>query len=178
MSGWQWIRGEECVMTAIARPVIANANDVARYLLVLAFDDGDLISNLKMQKLVYFAYAHVLRETGYRLFPEPIQAWANGPVVWELYSQLKRYGRGPIGEDFLAGDVESEFDRLNEVFPPEVIETLNGVYEAYIGKSAFELVTLTHNQLPWQEAREGLAPGEHSTNVLSDEAIMRQFAGA
>jgi len=165
-------------MAVAEQTTVASASDVARYLLALAFDDGDFISNLKMQKLVYYAYAHVLARHHCKLFDEPIQAWANGPVVWELYSQLKRYGRGPIGEDFLEGDVDGEIDRLSEVFPPDVLETLNGVYEAYIGKSAFELVTLTHNELPWREAREGLAPSDTSYNVISDEAIMRQFANA
>ncbi len=156
---------------------MASATDVAKYLLALAFEDGDTVTNLKMQKLVYYAYAHVLVGLDRKLFSEPIQAWANGPVVWELYSQLKRYGRGAIGEDFLGDGLGDELERLSAPFPSDVLEILNGVYEAYIGKSAFELVALTQNERSWQEARRGLSAQEPSSNVIADGDIIAQFTG-
>ncbi len=87
---------------------VATASDVARYFLGLATEDGDLITNLKMQKLVYYAYAWTLVKNDRKLFDEPIQAWANGPVVPSLYQELKCYRAGPIEEEFLA--VESGVD--------------------------------------------------------------------
>ncbi len=154
---------------------IATVTDVAKYFLALAREDGDLITNLKMQKLVYYAYAHVLINNGRRLFKEPIEAWPNGPVVSNLYRQLKRYGASPIGEDFSRIESEAEFDALVARFPEDVLETLNGVYETYMPMSAFQLVTSTHGEKPWREARRGLSPTDHSENILADEDFIEQF---
>lgn len=152
--------------------VIAPA-DVARYFLYRATEVGDLITNLKMQKLVYYAYAWTLVKHGERLFEEPIQAWPNGPVVPSLYRQLKQYGYSPIGEEFIDAGSEEE---LLARFPPDVLETLAEVYENYGTKSAFELVVSTHHEKPWMEARKGLGPTERSERPLNDRDIREEFA--
>lgn len=60
---------------------VITPKDVARYFLYRAYDDGEWVTPLKMQKLVYFAYVWTLLMTGKKLFNEEIQAWPNGPVV-------------------------------------------------------------------------------------------------
>ena len=159
--------------TPAATTPVLTASDVARYFLALAAEDGDLITNLKMQKLVYYAYVWTLIQNDRKLFGESIQAWANGPVVPSLYRKLREYGAGPIGEDFLG--TEQEINDLVSRIPPDVLETLNGVYEQYMRMSAFELVTRTHNELPWKEARRGLAPTDRCDAPIRDEHIIAQF---
>ena len=64
---------------------MANCHDVAAYILAKQDDDsGDLISNLKLQKLAYYAQGFCLAMHGRPLFPEAIKAWKHGPVVSEL----------------------------------------------------------------------------------------------
>jgi uncharacterized phage-associated protein len=156
---------------------VATAADVARYFLALAVEDGDLITNLKMQKLVYYAYAWALVKNDRKLFRESIQAWANGPVVPSLYQELRRYGAGPIGEDFLGIAREEAFERLAGTFPEDVRETLNGVYEQYMRLSAFDLVVLTHDEKPWQEARRGLGDTERSARPIRDSDVIEEYSG-
>ena len=56
--------------------------DVAQYFLAKADEDaGDLMSNLKLQKLVYYAQGFALVLLEKPLFPERIEAWIHGPVV-------------------------------------------------------------------------------------------------
>ncbi|MDP9356561.1 MAG: DUF4065 domain-containing protein [Chloroflexota bacterium] len=163
---------------------VATASDVARYFLGLATDDGDLITNLKMQKLVYYAYAWTLVRNGQKLFDEPIQAWANGPVIPSLYQELKGYRAGPIGEEFLGVDPEVDpengvnFDAIAAKFPEDVLETLNGVYEQYMRMSAFDLVIKTHSERPWREARQGLGVTERGEVPIADEDIIKEFSAA
>jgi len=172
-----------CRVNAImsdARPVAAAA-DVARYFLALACEDGDLITNLKMQKLVYYAYAWTLARTGKHLFSEPIQAWANGPVVHPLYHQLRKYSARPIDQEFLGGAAEKEdfealVEELASKFPDDVLEILNGVYEQYMPLTTVQLVTLTHSEKPWREARAGLQPGDYCDGTIEDRYILEQFS--
>jgi len=147
-------------------------SDIAKYYVYRASVDGDLITPLKMQKLVYFAYGAHLARKKEKLFKESIEAWPNGPVVPTLYRDLKKYGSSPIDSDFARGASEQE---LLENFSNGVRETLDLVYENYITKSAFELVSLTHQQKAWSEARKGLKATDKSNKPLNDSLIMQDF---
>ena len=64
----------------------------AKYFLAQASEDaGDLISNLKLQKLVYYAQGFHLALYDEPLFLEAIEAWTHGPVVPDLYRHYKKY---------------------------------------------------------------------------------------
>ena len=69
--------------------------DVALYFLFRAreLEAGDTISNLKMQKLLYYAQGHFLATYKKPLFDDKIEAWKYGPVVKEVYDKFKIYGR-------------------------------------------------------------------------------------
>ena len=80
-----------------------SAVDVARYFLAQSDDDaGDIISNLKLQKLLYYAQGVTLALTGKPLFSDPIEAWQHGPVVPSVYRLYKVAAGHPnlIGFDF------------------------------------------------------------------------------
>lgn len=59
-------------------------------------EDTDDISNLKLQKLLYYAQGCYLAMYDAPLFKEDIVAWAHGPVVREVYDEYKAYGSGGI----------------------------------------------------------------------------------
>lgn len=61
---------------------MANAFDVAKYILEKKED----ISEVKLQKLVYYCQAWSLVWDENELFHEDFEAWANGLVVRELYN--------------------------------------------------------------------------------------------
>jgi uncharacterized phage-associated protein len=160
------------VVAATGAKTIANVEDVARFFLIRAFEDGDYVSNLRMQKLVYYAYCWTLVKHGQRLFVDRIQAWPSGPVVPALYEHLRRYGSAPIGEDFL--DSVSKED-LAHRFPPDVLATLEQVYQIYGSKLGFELTVSTQQERPWVEARQGLSPTDTSVRAISDSDIEEAF---
>ena len=58
----------------------------------------ELITNLKLQKLLYYAQGCVMALTDEPLFDEDIQAWEHGPVVPEIYHKYKSYGKSGIME--------------------------------------------------------------------------------
>lgn len=119
-----------------------NCRAVADYFLSLADEDaGDLISNLKLQKLVYYAQGFHLALFDKPLFPEPIEAWTHGPVVPDLYHAYKDHGSGSI-----PSPEEIDFDLYTE----EEQELLDEVYAVYGQFSAWKLRNMTHEEAPWK----------------------------
>ena len=128
-----------------------NALDVAKYIIYLASQNvidevkGEKvyegITNLKLQKILYFAQVHSLVKKNKPLFGQDIKAWQYGPVVSEVYSAYKRYGRRAI---FLKQDAAN--------LPQEVKLFLQDVWYLFGDYSVGKLVRMTHNHAPWQEA--------------------------
>jgi len=121
--------------------------DVAQYFLAKADEDaGDLMSNLKLQKLVYYAQGFALALCDRPLFPEPIEAWIHGPVVPALYHEYKGFANGPIPPpttlDLSLYDLETR-------------ELLDEVYAVYGQFAAWKLRNMTHQEPPWRDTAEG-----------------------
>jgi uncharacterized phage-associated protein len=94
--------------------------EVARYFLWLACNQGDeLISNMKLQKLMYYAQGYHLAKYDSPLFDGVIEAWDHGPAVREVYGAYKDHGRQgiPCPDGFrISGYSESEQELMNDVF--------------------------------------------------------------
>ena len=56
------------------------------------------LSNMALQKLLYFAEGQSLAESGRSLFDARIEAWDYGPVVPDAYHAFKDYGADVIDE--------------------------------------------------------------------------------
>ncbi len=91
-----------------------RARDIARWFIAWAENVDAEVSNLKLQKLLYYAQGHRLGATGEPLFSDPIQAWAHGPVVAEVYHAYKDYGKNPIDPDVALGE-DFDWDDFAEV---------------------------------------------------------------
>ncbi len=120
---------------------MAQINDVAKCFLYLDdTNEGDGLSNLKLQKLVYYAQGFYSAIFGKALFSNDISAWTHGPVVQTLYHSYKKYGsnRIPIPTDFDPSSLEKEeFELIEEVF------------EVFGQYSAWKLRNMTHEESPW-----------------------------
>ena len=72
-----------------------RAREIAEWFLAWAEDIEADISNLKLQKLLYYAQGHYLARTGVPLFDDVIQAWAHGPVVPTSTTPSRNTGAAP-----------------------------------------------------------------------------------
>ncbi|XEG74007.1 DUF4065 domain-containing protein [Pseudomonas sp. abacavir_1] len=133
-----------------------SSRDVAEYFLLLEGEGGE-ISNLKLQKLVYYAQGFSLALLGEPLFDEPVEAWMHGPVVPELYRRFSGFGANPIppANDFDPTVLSRDQRRL--------IEEVFDVYGQY---SAWKLRQLTHEEDPW---RDNYVEGVLSREIPKDE---------
>ena len=131
------------MMMAAARDIkIYNANDLARFIIHKFDGEGRPVDNLKLQKLLYFAWVDFYKETHRSLFNDRIEAWMYGPVVPSVYFTYRLYVAFPIpsGGGY---DIESEEDR-------RIIEES---LDKYGSKSVGELIRMTHESgTPWSKA--------------------------
>ena len=122
---------------------VIGVKDVAEYFLSRDEED-DGITNMKLQKLVYYAQAFHLAIFDNPLFSEKIEAWIHGPVCPELYFEYKRYGSMPI---------ESEHNVSLDMFRKNQISLLDEVNEVFGQYSAGKLRNMTHEDEPWKEMK-------------------------
>ena len=133
--------------------------NVARYFIVRAYEDGieAEMTNMKVQKLLYYAQSLHLALYDEPLFDDEIQAWRYGPVcppAYQFYSEFEAKQLPIPGEDFLLQ------------IPDEQKKLLEEVWQYFGGYHAYRLSGMTHLEFPWKKARKGLHSHASSTEPI------------
>jgi uncharacterized phage-associated protein len=131
---------------------MASVLDVAEYIL----QQQGTMTSWKLEKLVYYCQAWSLVWDEAPLFDEKIEAWANGPVVRELFDLHK----GLFTVSHIPGGDPSKLS-----YPQKNV--IDAVLNYYGDKTAQWLSDLTHMENPWQEARAGIPDGANSENEIT-----------
>lgn len=155
---------------------MANVQDVAKFFIGLANDQannnqGDLITNLRLQKLLYFAQGWYLARYGKPLFEDEIEAWSYGPVVPSVYNTYKQYGR-----DGITGNLPD-----TDVFTKEEFSLLLDVAREYDRFGTSSLVSMTHaSGSPWSltNAREKISRDLIHSYFVNAQPPLTSFADA
>ena len=150
------------VTQAIKTPY--KAGNVSHYLIFLASQkhqekEREGITNLKLQKMLYFAQAYYLAKLGKPLFVENLEAWDYGAVVPDVYRKFKHHKNRPI-----------IFEKDKSTLAEEDKEILKKVWDVFGGYSARRLVDIVHAHAPWKEANTS------ESKVISREAIKDYYA--
>lgn len=121
-----------------------SASLIAKWFVDWANAEDAGLSNMKLQKLLYYAQGHHLAKTGAPLFRDQIQAWSHGPVVPTVYKEFKRFGAEDVS---LADDDSFEWNQVDA----DTTQFLNKVWNTYGGIAAWKLRNMTHAETPWKE---------------------------
>ncbi len=135
--------------------------DAAAYIL----ERMGTMTTMKLQKLVYYSQAWSLVWDEKPLFEEDIEAWANGPVVRDLFDchrGMYQISSMPIGNARLLDG--------------EQRATVDAVLEYYGDKSSQWLIDLTHLEEPWKQARKGLPRLERGNRVIPLDAMADYYS--
>lgn len=144
---------------------MATVYDVAEYVL----NKFRSLTTMKLQKLVYYCQCWSLAWDEEPLFNEEFEAWANGPVCRELYNAHKG--------DFVVYEGKFSSYCTSYIFSDKQKETMESVINYYGNKDPQWLSELTHKEEPWREARQGVAQGEPSRNIIKKESMQEYYAG-
>lgn len=140
-----------------------KAKTVANYLVYIMNDAFDDLTNMKINKLLYFAQGYYLKKYGVPLFEDALEAWEHGPVVPEVYFAYKKYGEKPI-TDYDPSTV----DKVSR----EAEEILYGVARKYGRYTASALRNMTHVVgSPWDLVYEK----GHPHTEIPTNFILRYF---
>jgi uncharacterized phage-associated protein len=123
-----------------------SALTIAKYLLAIPDEDsGELISSLKLQKLLYYAqgYYVALHGVSRPLFVDRIYAWKHGPVVKTVYNHYAGFKSGALPREKVPANLDSDAQ-----------EFLNEIYRSYGRYSAWALREMTHRERPWLDHYE------------------------
>lgn len=141
-----------------------KATEVANYLLYIMGDAFSDLTNMKINKLLYFAQGHYLQKYGKPLFEDEIEAWSHGPVVPEVYATYKPYRSRPIPSYDPSKMVE---------MPKDAEDVLFAVARKYGNYTASALRNKTHVVgSPWSQTYQKNKP--HAK--IPQPMIQRYFA--
>lgn len=143
---------------------MATAAEVANYIVKRFQEAGDPVTNLKLQKLLYYVQGWHLGLTDEPAFEGRFEAWAHGPVCPDIYHRFKSYRWNPIVEDVGA----PKLDR-------KLVKHIEEVLEVYGDDSGWQLERRSHREAPWIKARDGLPPDAESTEVVTERSMGKFF---
>lgn len=135
--------------------------DVVKVLIRLQnFDEdcGDVITNLKAQKLVYYAQGMSYALLGAQLFEDDFEAWLHGPVIPSLYESLKQFGNNQL-------EIDTEYD--DRLFSDQQLDIIVRTYKTFGQYSAWKLRDMTHQEAPWKNTKRN--------EIISKELIKSYF---
>ena len=133
--------------------------DVANF-----FSSKERMTHKKLQKLVYYAYAWYIALNNDSkdniqnvLYQDTVfEAWVHGPVCHKLYDKYSNnYGM-----------VDKYTGKLNPLITGELEKFLNKIYKTFSKFTGDDLETMTHREMPWQNARNTLPPSAPSNNPI------------
>jgi uncharacterized phage-associated protein len=145
---------------------MATASEVSRYIIRYFQEAGDPVTNLKLQKLLYYVQGWSLAIRDQPAFNEPMQAWVHGPVQPAIYGTYKQYRWNPIVEVI-----------SDPVIDGDLKDVINQVLQAYGTDSGYELEIRTHQEIPWIQARGDIPSDEESTNTIEQDVMKTFFIG-
>ena len=128
------------------------------------------ISDLKLQKLLYYAQGICLSMTGKILFPNKIYAWEHGPVIKEVYEIYKNFG-----SNYIKGINNEENDKIVSKIESnkEVSKILNIVYDNFAIYTAWQLRNMTHEEgSPWSMTKNNEEITIDLIKKYFDEVVM------
>ena len=139
-----------------------TALEAANYLIYLTNGIIEDMSNMKLNKMLYYAQGHNLKEYGTPLFDDEIEAWEHGPIIRSVYEKYKANKSEPI--------VVFDSDMARKM-PPEASELLLSVARNYGRYTASALRRMTHvPKSPWD-----MVYIEGSQHISIPQSLIKEY---
>lgn len=148
-----------------------SASLVASAFVKKGIEEGNFVTQMKLQKMVYFAHGYHLAKFDRPLVAETFEAWKYGPVIPVIYKTYRFYGSGRITDLTLANN---GYENLLDagVLDEKAMEAVNYTWQVTKNLSAISLSAWSHtSDAPWAKVYN---PNETST-VINNASIREYF---
>ena len=116
---------------------------------------GELIDEMKLQKLLYFSQRETLAILNKPLFNEEFEGWKYGPISREVRTVFTKDGINTDTED-----IKSENKYI-----------INNVILEYGSLASWKLSEISHKEVSWLNSRKDLKDGENGNRKIKLEDI-------
>lgn len=159
-------------------PAPYDPRSIANALLAEAEKAGKPVTQLALQKLVYFVHGHYLVKNKAPLVKGVFEAWEHGPVHPQLYQSFKRFGARPITELATRTDpVTGEISELPEIEDPEVKDAVKNILRNFRHFTAGQLRTISHARGgPWDRVERAYRRNSSSGLRIENSDIEKYYA--
>ena len=139
--------------------IIYDAETIAAHIIKFSNQKGISVTNLRLQKLLYFVQGLSLSNINKPAFIDDIEAWNYGPVVPNVYAKYAYKGSYPIEDnevkklkiDFSSSDLDSFYSYIDyDDIEEDIQMIINKVIDVTSLYSDFRLVDITHSEGPWK----------------------------
>lgn len=156
------LKGDKCMI---------DYRKLADYIIITCNKENKDISNLKLQKLIFYCQAYHIARYRERLIDNYFEAWKHGAVLPALYSQysyLKYKNINKYDED--------EYNDIRNSFDEYLPEFLDKIINKFGNMTANEIRELNHSEKPWQEARKGYKAHERCNEIISEKTMYEYYS--
>ncbi|WP_147819179.1 Panacea domain-containing protein [Salidesulfovibrio onnuriiensis] len=151
---------------------MTTINDACDYIISKLSADDVGLSVLKLQKLLYYCQSWHLAFGQGKLFEGKFQAWVHGPVNREIYDRFK--DDKMLYSAVVHEDIRKDFKA--ESIPEKARQCIDAVLDVYAKYTGDQLEYLTHQELPWKDARGRLELHERCENDISEDTMQQFYA--
>lgn len=114
-------------------------NELAKHIIAVDNSNGVVITNLKLQKVMYFLLRKMINEGSIekakKIYDLPFLVWRYGPVVQSIYERYRGFGSAPIVGNFKEN---------------EELRDYNADILAFSRQNVFDLVSESHENYFWK----------------------------
>lgn len=148
-----------------------DANDIAMYIINKCHDENIFITNLKLQKILYFVQAIFVKNTNHFCFKDNMEAWAYGPVVPSVYRVYRRFGGNGISKVKDYTDIRlRKHDYMDLIIDETDKRLIDKVIYMTAELKARDLIDISLQQSPWIETYDPM-----KGNIISLESMKKRF---
>lgn len=153
-----------------------DAVTIANYVILKSQEYEDTITNLKIQKILYFLQGAFLIENNRSLIEQPFERWKYGPVIHDVYTTFSQFGYNKIDEPVPKYNIDTSkgFKVISTPFDEDIIDgddkdLIDRYYLQMVGKNVSELVELTHEQKEWSQYNDGRIANQMAPDYTNEE---------
>lgn len=136
-----------------------TAKQLAKDVVLYANQCGYPITNLKLQKILYYLQGYYGKTFEDSLFSDEIKHWPYGPVVPSVYFEYCAFGASAIFEQ----SSNAPFSDCNK----QEQKVIRKVLDKCLPMTASDLVDKSHEEAPWRDTK--------STEIIPFNAILHYF---